>query len=64
MVSYICVHKVYKEKTRRYDMIADILIIIELLAIFFMITALVYVMYSLYEYKAYGIKVIAKDTRE
>ena len=43
---------------------AFILIIIELLAIFFMLAALVYVMYSLYEYKAYGVKIIPKDLKE
>ena len=42
-------HKVYKEKQGEKSMMAAfILIIIELLAIFFMLAALVYVMYSLY----------------
>ena len=51
-------------KTRRMNMIAAlILITIELLAIFFINSALVYVMYALYEYKAYGIKIIKKDMR-
>lgn len=44
-------------------MVAYILIIIELLAIFFITSALVYVMYALYEYRAYGIKIIKKDMR-
>ena len=43
--------------------IAYVLMVIELLAIFFMNAALVYVMYSLYEYKVYGIKIIKKDMR-
>jgi len=55
-------HKVYKEKQGDM-MLGSILIILELLAIFFMLTALVYVMYSLYEYKVYGIKIIKKDMR-
>lgn len=38
-----------------------ILLIIELLAIFLMNTALVYIMYSLYEYEVYDIKTILKD---
>ena len=59
----VCTRYTRKNKEIRM-IIAYVLMAIELLAIFLMLTALVYTMYALYQYTAYGVKVISKDLKE
>jgi len=45
-------------------MLGSILIILELLSIFFIIASAVYVLYALYEYIVYGVKIISKEFKK
>ena len=44
-------------------MLFDILVITLLLAIFFLISSLVYMAYAIYQYNAYSVKVLPMDTK-